>query len=194
MSIKHPEIMTRPDPQRKERAIAEALRAYRRAEVETPAAQPAGGWAAMGKGFALGACASLAVVMVLSGGELKPRAAAPDELVMLGEMKQLFGGQLQGVVEAGGQILPVVSQSGAYNNAAPIVITLKQDDGKVIRVLCYSGSTVDIPVAGGKVSVSAYAQADGKILVEGGNFLWSADKTVGEPPARIEAKLLEVDL
>ncbi len=194
--LQHPTIMTQPNPIAKERAIAEALRHYRRYEYET--ANKPRVFAALfsqWKGFATGALAMLLVTVLVvrpTTPSLITNADSAD-IAMLQEMKQVFGTQLQGVVQDGNNLQPVVSRAGAYTNSQPIIITLQQGN-KTLRILSFSGNTVNVPLQEGNVNLSTYVNKDGAVFVEGDNFLWSKDKSEGAVPAKLDAKTLGTSL
>jgi hypothetical protein len=191
MTLRNPDIITKPDSVKKERAIAEALREYRRAECE-PASSllQSGSLFPQWKGFAAGVFATLLLVWLVLPGKAVIPSTIPqnNELAALTEMQKLFGDQLKGIVMEGNQIQPVLSSGGeAFTRSQPILITLQQG-GKTSRILCYSGNVISIPVQGKDITINAYVDEKGNAVVEGKDFLWSQGKTLGTAPVTLDAK------
>jgi hypothetical protein len=185
-----------PDERLKEQTIRDAVRFYRQQDygASKPASESIfGQW----RPFAAGALAVLAVVAIVNLRGPAPGTAAMtngDRIAMLNEMRQVFGNRLEGVVQYKGNIQPVVnSTGGAYTNAQPVVITLRQG-GREISIVSFSGNTVTVDLDHGKMTLSPVVTGDGHVIVEGKDFIWSRDRMIGKPDFSIDAKTLGTSL
>jgi hypothetical protein len=123
-------------------------------------------------------------------GAMKTMAS---ELTLLHEMKQVFGKQLNAVVQDGNNIEPVVDTGASFTDAQPVIMTLKQG-GKTLSVMSFSGSTVTLTINHQTVTLSPMVTSDGKVIVEGKDFLWAHGKMNGDSSLSIDAKPLGLSL
>jgi hypothetical protein len=185
-----------PDKRLKEQTIRDAVRFYRQQDYGA-SKQASESIFSQWRPFAAGVLAALAIVaLVHLRGPASAGAAMTnnDRVAMLREMQQVFGDRLEGVVQYKGSIQPVVnSTGGAYTNAQPVVITLRQGS-REISIVSFSGNTVTVDLDKDKMTLSPVVTGDGRVIVEGKDFLWSQDKVIGKPGFSIDAKTLGASL
>lgn len=190
MKFSQPNIITTPDPVAKERAITNALREYRRSEYETPAAMPSL-FARHYKGFAAGVAACLALLWAMPHPSSQLQTS--DDVTLIREMRAVFGNQLNGIIESAGKVEPVVAEGNTFSDSQPILVTLQQGDKK-LRILCFSGNTVTVPYSGKNLRLTTILNKEGNVIVEGDDFMWTNQQTVGAIPTGMQAEALEPSL
>jgi hypothetical protein len=119
--------------------------------------------------------------------------ASIDEEI-LAQMKDLFGAQLNGVVEYAGESPDIqLSESAAgeaEGQAQPVVIELRRG-GEIVRTLGFSGRSICMKLAGEETCIEPLATGAGDVIVTANHFCWTPQHPGGELRGyRVVASLL----
>lgn len=188
--------LPQPDAALKEQTIRDSLRLFREQSYGTkaPPVLAFGTILSHWRPFAVGALAA-SLALGIFFGQNEPRSSqallysAAEDLALMQEMKSLFGDKLEAVVRQDGRIEPVLASANSYAASQPLVITLRKGNQE-LRIISFSGNTVTLPFDHKKVSLSATVTREGSVIVEGKDFVWGQEKTVGVLPASIDARTL----
>lgn len=152
----------------------------------TPAERPWRRWALLAGG------AFAAAILVFAFA----RAGRPGELEggrLLAEMERLFPGQLEGVITSGDQVtLDLASAPSAPRAPSQRLALTFQRGRQIVRVLGYSGRKICVKLDGKPRCLEALATGDGKVVVEGDDFLWTDAQPAKVAGYRLEARLLSL--
>lgn len=108
---------------------------------------------------------------------------------ILRQTDALFAGQLNAVIERDGEIQIQLADESSQPSDQPILIQFRQN-GHNLRVLSYSGRSIDIILNGKHISFEALATSNGGIILTGENFLWSQQHPDALAGYRVEARSL----
>jgi len=111
---------------------------------------------------------------------------------LLAEMEALFPGQLDGVIATGNYVsldLSPTAWTEAGRSSQPLAMTLKRGR-QIVRVLGYSGRKVCVNLGGRKHCLEPLVTAEGKVIVEGDDFLWTNNRPVSVAGYKLEARTL----
>jgi len=122
------------------------------------------------------------------------RQSIEIDRTVLGQMKALFGAQLNAVVERAGAAPDIRLSDGAEEGEAgqsqPVLIEFTRG-GDLIRVLGYSGRPVCVDLAGRRTCFEPLATGDGGIILSGNGFCWTPQDRGGEVSGyRVATRLL----
>jgi hypothetical protein len=174
-----------PDETARERALHRALVALKNAPVELPrTSRPfLWRWAAVA-----GACAAVAILAVWQAGR-----PVGDELAAwqrtLREVEMLFPGQVNAVIERDGAVDLELSEGTSGGTSQPVVVEFVRG-ASVLRVLSYSGRKVCVDLGEDRACFEPLITAEGRVILSGEDFLWTADHPVSRGGYRVEARFL----
>ena len=171
-----------PDEQARERALQRALIALKNAPAAAP--QPSL-WCWLTP--ALG-CVAVALLVVWWGG----RPAGDNVLAWqrtLREVEMLFPGQINAVIERNGAVDLELSEGASGGTSQPVVVEFVRGRS-VLHVLSYSGRKVCVELDGDTACFEPLITAEGRVILAGEDFLWTAEHPVSRSGYRVRAQFL----
>jgi len=197
------------DASARERALHRAAIALRQSGAATEFAADAGDsvgemrdgfgakWAILGS---LGALIGLVLAIGFwqTGGPLGTEAGTTPRIgadeVLLGDIKALFGRQLNAVVEYAGKApdirLSEEAEPGLGGQLQPVLIEFRRG-GDFVRVLGFSGRSVCLQLAGHETCLEPLATGDGGVIITTKRFCWTPqDRNAQLYGFQISAQLL----
>ncbi len=108
---------------------------------------------------------------------------------LLKEMETLFPGQLDAIIESGGQISITLAQEPGVTVPQRITITLRRG-ANTVRVLGYSGRKVCLTLDGRRACFEPLLNADGQVILAGESFVWSQQNPSALDGYRVVARAL----
>ncbi|MDD5348673.1 MAG: hypothetical protein PHQ12_00550 [Chthoniobacteraceae bacterium] len=149
-------------------------------------------WSAFSRAEAIGVACLAIVAMVCSAKYLAGRGERGPDSRLLAEMEALFPGQLDGVISSGSSVhlalAPEWVRSGRPS-LQPLAVTF-QRGRQIVRVLGYSGRKVCVNLGGRERCLEPLVTGEGRVILEGENFLWSTAHPVLVAGYRVEARTL----
>jgi len=139
-------------------------------------------------GFAAAACAALVFTVGYwrVGGRNIASANLLQNTEWIRETLAMFPNRVRAITQDDQGLKLVLSDSDSVPASSPLYLRVC-DGGHCVAIVTFSGQ--DIQVAGQKISVLADAQ--GKMILVGENFVWSEkEKVRGDTPLKIEARNL----
>ena len=149
----------------------------------------------MNRALALGLVGVGVVLICLSWAQrTRPAGESFSEGKLLAEMEALFPGQLDGVIRSGGNVsLDLASTASDVKGfpSQPLAMTLQRGK-QIVRVLGYSGRKVCVNLGGRKRCLEPLVTGEGKVIVEGEDFLWTNAHPTQVAGYRLEARTLSL--
>ena len=124
----------------------------------------------------------------------RPPGEPFSEGKLLAEMEALFPGQLDGVITSDGNIsldLAPTASDVKRGPSQPLALTL-QRGRQIVRVLGYSGRKVCVNIGGRKRCFEPLVTGEGKVIVEGDDFLWTDARPIKVAGYKLEARTLSL--
>ena len=147
------------------------------------------------KALAFGVTAVGVVLVCICGLQTSdPAGENFPERKLLAEMEALFPGQLDGVISSGGNVsldLALTASDVKKEALQPLAITFQRGK-QIVRVLGYSGRRVCVNLAGRKRCLEPLVTAEGKVIVEGDDFLWTDARPMTVAGYKLEARTLSL--
>ena len=136
----------------------------------------------------------IGVVLICLTALQRTRSAGEPfaERKLLAEMEALFPGQLDGVISSEGNVsLDLAPKASDSKSGAsqPLALTL-QRGRQIVRVLGYSGRKVCVNIGGRKRCLEPLVTGEGKVIVEGDDFLWTDARPIKVAGYKLEARTL----
>lgn len=133
-------------------------------------------------------CAIVMLISILrlTGGQ----HSGTSDMELLSQLESLFPGQLEGVIISGEAVdLDLSEAISAADGSQRLALTFRKGN-QTVRVLGYSGRKVCVDLGGRKRCLEPLATADGKVIVEGEDFLWIDARSSPVAGYKMEACLL----
>lgn len=172
-----------PDPAARDRALHRATLALDSA----PVAERRSRFASLSTLLAFPTLATIAAALLLAplalirpdsptGSPSPAVATTASAAALLAELETLFPGQLDAVIDQDGTLqLDLADQASATSPAdQALLVELVRADGHRLRVLSYSGRSVDIELDGLAHRFEALLGGTGDIILAGPDFVWTA--------------------
>lgn len=162
------------DDAAREKALYRAELAFANRSASPAPARRQEGTAWMKKALAMGFVA-MGIAGLVGLQMARPSGEPLAEGKLLAEMEALFPGQLDGVVSSGNDVsLELAPTASASTRGTPLPLALTFQRGQhVVRVLGYSGRKVCVNLGGRKRCMEPLVTAEGKVIVDGDDFLWT---------------------
>jgi hypothetical protein len=134
-------------------------------------------------GVSAALCSLLVVISTFSTqpSTVLTSSSSRADLTVLNEMKGVFGGSLQAIVERGGVPSVVLSENGATSNSFPIALELQMGTEK-IKVLSFSGEKIPVTLGKRTFEFEVFLSGDGKLVLitDGGSYHVDKETKVDE--------------
>ena len=95
------------------------------------------------------------------------------ERQVLEETVQLFSGKVAALVRSGGRSEVMLTENTQANHKQPVIIELRIG-GETLRILTFSGQTIELELNGNRQRVEILATGEGEVLLTGSDFVWSS--------------------
>lgn len=115
------------------------------------------------------------------------------DLMILGQVTELFPQTLEAIVERNGQVDVQLARDEVQLSHQPLMVIFKKGS-EVLKVLSFSGREICIELNGRDVCMEVLAQENGDVIIAGKDFLWSRQHPVILNGFRVEARSLETTL
>jgi len=175
----------------RQRALHRAGIAFANRHAATVSPQEGARW--LKKVLLFGLAGVGGVLLCLSALQGRHPAGEPfSEGKLLAEMEALFPGQLDGVISSNGSIsldLAPTASDVKRGSSQPLALTL-QRGRQIVRVLGYSGRKVCVNLGGRKHCLEPLVTGEGKVIVEGDDFLWTDARPIKVAGYKLEARTL----
>ncbi len=112
---------------------------------------------------------------------------APE--ILLAEMNALFPGQVNAVIQENGEVSLELAEAPAPASDQPVLVEFERE-GKVLRVLSYSGRRVCLDLGGESICFEPLVTAGGEVILSGEGFLWSSQHPSPEAGYQIRTQFL----
>ena len=178
----------------KERARYRASAAFLNAG-DTASSESADAGSRGGRGrWVFAACASLACLLAVlhffrGGTSAGDKPALASARTTLEQVEMLFPGQVNAVIQRGGDLDLELSDAPAGGDSQPVVVEFLRGDDAV-RVISYSGRRVRVMLGGSIASFEPLVTSEGEIILSGEDFLWTPERSWAPSGYRVEARFL----
>jgi hypothetical protein len=140
------------------------------------------------------AATAMAVLSIALGlwVTLRPHSAPNHDAQLLAEMEKLFPGQLDGVICSNGNVdLDIAQGTSRPNSKQALALTLRRGN-QIVRVLGFSGREVRVKLGGKVCALEPLVTGEGKIIVQGDNFVWTGSRPLNVAGYQLEARTLSL--
>ncbi len=140
------------------------------------------------------AAVAMAVLFIAMGlwVTLRPHSAPNADAQLLAEMEKLFPGQLDGVICSNGNVdLDIAQRTSGANSKQALALTLRRGK-QIVRVLGFSGREVRVKLGGKLCALEPLVTGDGKIIVQGTDFVWTGSQPIHIAGYQLEARTLSL--
>jgi len=119
-------------------------------------------------------------------------AEVDDSRYILREVRLLFPDRLRAVVvDADGMNIELHDEPTTISDQ-PILVELSVPEAEPVRLISYSGQTVNATIAGRRMRLDLLLTGGDDVLVLGNDFIWTSHESLGTKGLRIRAQSLDV--